>query len=84
MRLVFDDRVTIGEKYKLGMTITNQSDADLYFESCVEHTMRFGKSREEAENIERQNLGYFAGYYDSTTRERVERLFSCAHPVNGG
>ncbi len=29
------------------------------------------------------NLGYFAGYYDSETRERVERLFKCSHPVFG-
>jgi hypothetical protein len=28
-------------------------------------------------------LGYFAGYYDHATRERVERLYRCAHPVFG-
>lgn len=28
-------------------------------------------------------VGYYAGYYDSETRERVERLFMCAHPVFG-
>lgn len=39
--------------------------------------------RAEAEKICKSNLGYFAGYCDSETRERVERLFCCAHPVFG-
>jgi hypothetical protein len=39
--------------------------------------------RAEAERIERANLGYYAGYYSTATRERVERLFSCAHPIFG-
>jgi len=65
------------------MNITNQADADLYFEACVEHMMHFGKTREEAEEIERINLGYYAGYYTNETRERVERLFKCAHPDFG-
>ncbi len=45
--------------------------------------MSFGKTREEAEEIERANLGYWAGYYRPETRERVERLFRCAHPFFG-
>lgn len=76
--------ITIGDKYKPAMTITDQADADAYFERCVEHSMQhFGKTRDEAEDLERSNLGYFAGYYDHETRARVERLFKCAHPVFG-
>ena len=45
--------------------------------------MRLGHSREEAENIERCNLGYWGGYYDLETRLRVERLFRCEHPFFG-
>lgn len=76
-------RITLGEKYDPAMRITTQEDADAYLEECVQHTMGFGKSREEAESIERSNLGYYAGYYDAETRERVERLFRCTHPVFG-
>jgi len=76
-------KITIGEKYQPAMKITEQAEADEYFEALVQHCMSFGKNREEAESIERQSLGYFAGYYDSETRERVERLFSCAHPIFG-
>jgi hypothetical protein len=75
--------ITIGEKYRPAMEITDQEEADRYFEICVQHTMTFGKSRKEAEKIERSNLGYYAGYYSEEVRERVERLFKCAHPVFG-
>lgn len=77
-------RITIGDKYGPAMKIADQTEADAYFARCVEHTMQFvGGSREEAERIERINLGYYAGYYDEETRKRVEHLFRCAHPVLG-
>jgi len=74
---------TLGEKYGPAMKITSQEEADAYFAQCVAHMMSFGYSREEAERIERSNLGYWAGYFDHETRGRVERLFRCAHPVFG-
>lgn len=79
----FPDKITIGDKYGPAMEITDQAQADAYFEKCVEHTMRHGRTREVAESIERQNLGYYAGYYDSETRACVEKLFRCRHPVFG-
>lgn len=75
--------MTLGEKYGPAMKITDQAEADAYFVVCVEDTMRFGKSRAEAEVIERANLGYYAGYHNTETRARVERLFRCAHPIFG-
>lgn len=75
--------ITFGEKYETAMEIKTQQEADEYFEACVEHCMGFGRTREEAEEVERSNLGYFAGYYDDETRARVEALFKCAHPVFG-
>lgn len=80
----FAEKITIGDKYGPAMELTEQVAADAYFERCVEHQMRVGKSdRTTAEGIERQNLGYYAGYYDDETRRRVERLFKCSHPVFG-
>lgn len=76
-------RVTIGEKYGYAMTIETEGEALEYLDACIEHTMSFGATRVEAERIERANLGYYAGYYDHATRQRVERLFSCAHPIFG-
>jgi hypothetical protein len=75
--------ITIGEKYGPAMEMTTQEEADAYFEKCVQHTMSFGRTREEAESVERANVGYYAGYYSDETRRRVERLFNCAHPVFG-
>jgi len=40
-------------------------------------------TREKAEENCRSSLGYYAGYYSNETRERVERLFKCAHPIFG-
>jgi len=76
-------KITYGDKYGPAMKITDQKLADQYFEECVEHNMTFGNSREKAEDNERQNLGYWAGYYDHETRLRVEKLFGCKHPVFG-
>lgn len=78
------EKLTIGEKYDPAMKITDQAEADAYFQLCVDHSMTYHrKTREEAEALERTNLGYYAGYGDSETRERVERLFRCSHPVFG-
>ena len=79
----FNKETTHGDKYHPACRMTDPAEADAWFEKCVQHTMSFGKTREEAEQIERSNLGYFAGYYDNETRERVERLFKCAHPIFG-
>ena len=75
--------MTFGEKYDPSMTVTDQAEADSLFEKLVEHSMSFGNSKEKAEEIERRNLGYWAGYFDNETRERVERLFKCEHPIFG-
>lgn len=88
MKPTFPDKITIGDKYGPAMQITDPAEALEYYEACVEHTMRVTeqpalKSREAAEKCERENLGYYAGYYDVTTQERVEKLFGAAHPVFG-
>lgn len=81
--------ITIGEKYGPAMKITDQGEADHYLEQCVRHNLdrraAEGKPQdvEQAIAVEKQNLGYYAGYYNSETRERIERLFQCAHPVFG-
>lgn len=78
------EKITYGDKYGPAMDMTNQEEADGYFEILVLHSMEnFGKTREEAEAVERSNLGYYAGYYDSETSERVQRLFNCSHPIFG-
>ena len=75
---------TYGEIYGPAMEITDQQEADEFFDSLVSGSMyAFSMSREDTEALVRHNLGYIAGYYDNETRERVERLFKCEHPVFG-
>lgn len=75
---------TIGEVYGPAMEIKSQVEADAYFEQIVTGKMdREGLSREVAADMTRQNLGCYAGYYNAETRERVERLFCCSHPIFG-
>ena len=76
-------QISIGDKYGPAMEMTDPAEAAAYFERCVAHSMERGHDREEAERIERVNLGYYAGYYSNETRARIERLFLCAHPVFG-
>ena len=73
--------ITAGEKYGPAMKIETQEEADAYFEECVQHTMSLGKSRETAEEIERQNFGYYAGYCSTETQGRINRLFKTKHPI---
>jgi hypothetical protein len=79
----FNKETTYGEKYQPAMEIADQQEADAYFERLVAHSMSFGKSRAEAEQIERLNLGYWTGYYDEETARRVFTLFKCEHPIFG-
>src|SRR5262245_32205857 len=79
----FPPKATNGERYTTAMTITDNM-APFYFERLVEWQMeQGGYSREEAERIERINLGYWAGYFDNPTRAHVEKVFGAAHPVFG-
>ena len=78
------DEMTYGESYGPPMQIVDQAEADAYFRALVERNIRLtGNSDAEAERIERVNLGYWAGYYDAETAQRVERLYGAAHPIFG-
>lgn len=74
----------MSNRYYKAMQITDQAEADAYFEELVAKGMsETGWPRATIEDIVRQNLGYFAAYFSAETRERVERLYRCAHPVFG-
>ena len=81
----FQDNASWGELLGPAMAITDQAEADVYFEKLVKFGMRKDGeiSREDAEGNLRSSLGYYAGYYRQETRLRVECLFKCEHPVFG-
>jgi hypothetical protein len=67
------------------IAVETQDAANVMFEQLVQEAMRENDNMGRAEAIDtvRDNLGYFAGYYDHDTRARVERLYQCEHPVFG-
>ena len=40
-------------------------------------------SIEEATQIAKSNLGYYAGYYSNNVRKKIEAKFNCVHPIFG-
>jgi hypothetical protein len=80
--------LTYGECLDAAMKIKDKEDADQYFKEYVVFTQKYLDEypRDDdmtAEQICKSNLGYYAGYYDDETRERVEKLFNCSHPIFG-
>lgn len=70
--------------YSDAMEVQTQDEADAVFDDLVLQCMaKRPCGRSEAEKIQRMNLGYYAGYYDDKTRERIERLYHCEHPIFG-
>ena len=84
------ETLTFGECLGPAMEITDPEDAQQYFAEYVNYIQKYHMLDKEprdddvtAEQIVKINLGYFAGYYDDETRQRVEELFMCSHPVFG-
>lgn len=81
----FDLLVSIGQKYGPITEIKTPEQAREYLEACVTHRLRISPkmNRQEAIEAERDNIGYYAGYFSHEERERIERLFECEHPFFG-
>ena len=74
------------------MKITDEEDAKQYLRSYIDYIQKYldknpfyfrRDDNKTALDIAKENLGYYAGYYDNETRKRVEKLFMCSHPVFG-
>lgn len=74
---------SMNDMYGPAMSIRTKKDADRVLAELVGEVMLYGKSFEEAQDVVKENLGYFAGYNDHETRLRVEELFECEHPILG-
>ncbi len=73
------------DAWDFAIKVTEQIVADATFALLVEEAMSSEDrpTRPDAERLVRENLGYFAGYYDDETRARVEKLYNCVHPIFG-
>lgn len=73
---------TNGELMGPAMSITDPDEAKDYLESLVLFYMaECNWSREEATINTLSNLGYWSGYYDIETMQRVQRVFGAQHPL---
>lgn len=81
------EELTYDETLDPAMHITDQADADQYKKNYIAFIQKHLDKEEPrtddmtAEQIANSNLGYYAGY--GYNRERVEKLFKCAHPIFG-
>lgn len=75
------DNANAGQRYDPIWRVTTEEEAAAYFEECVDWQMRMGGySREEAVNIEKINIGYWAGYGPMEDMQRIHKLFKLSHP----
>jgi hypothetical protein len=78
------DDLTWGEILHPAMEVETEEQATAFFEAYVSWLMRrWNHTRAMAESAAKINIGYFAGYYDDETANRVYRLFHCSHPILG-
>jgi hypothetical protein len=82
------ETLTYGECLSPAMSITDKSDANQYLNAYVNYIQKHLDKEPRSDNktaleIAKINIGYYAGYYDTETSKRVNRLFDCHHPIFG-
>lgn len=77
---------TIGEIFDTALNLakTDNYKAGVFYNAYVDWVRNAnGCSHEEAENIVKSNLGYFAGYYDKHTCDLIYDVYCTEHPIFG-
>jgi hypothetical protein len=78
--------MTYQQLFKSAMKCKTKAEAEKWMLAEVErfYTLPdFKGGEQEARKIILNNLGYMAGYYDSATAKKVNKLFGAVHPVFG-
>ena len=87
--MVFENKKyeTMGEIFDLADSLAKEANKSkcehflIAYATSILDTNESVTNYEEALNIAKSNLGYFAGYFNSTTYERVNRTYGAIHPV---
>ena len=83
------ETLTFAEALGPAMSITTQEDADQYLRDYIDFQQKWldahPKERDglrimTAEQICKENIGYYAGYYDEEVVQRVRKLFKTNQP----
>jgi len=78
--------LTYGECLSPAMEIKDLKEAQQYlkdYADWIQTDLDEKGSTDNAMDIAKHNLGYFAGYYSDEVRKRIETLFMCEHPLFG-
>lgn len=79
---------TFGEIFDKALELAkeNKNEAQVYFTEYVQHILNVNdkvNTIEEAEQIAKHNLGYFAGYYTQEVCDIIYKTYKCSHPIFG-
>lgn len=79
---------TYGEILGPAMEVTDQAVAEQYLKDYTAFIQKSLDAKPDpqgrtAEQLALFNLGYYAGYYNWETQQKVERLFRAQHPIFG-
>lgn len=78
----FNSNMALSEIYEPAMKITTKSEAEIFLNELSNFIAGNQLSLYNyALEVAKENIAYYAGYYDIETRIRVEDLFKCEHPV---
>lgn len=76
---------TYGQQFDEANACKTEVEAAAWLEKEIaRHVKEFGQTPEKAKEVILINIGYMAGYYDSETAHRINRLFGAEHPIFGG
>jgi len=77
--------VTYQEMFDSAMKCTTKEEADAWMDAEVSRRVSDEPSvpDSEARDVIKSNLGYMAGYYDDSVRDKVRDLFGALHPIFG-
>ena len=87
--MVFENKKydTMGEIFYLANSLAKEgikSKCDQFLNVYVTSILDLNESvtnYEDALNLAKSNLGYFAGYYDRKTYDRINKAYGAIHPV---
>jgi hypothetical protein len=78
------DKITIGEIFNQARKAETKEEAKQYLNDYASYITKISDNNfEDALKIAKDNIGYFAGYYDKETYMRIQELFEISHPIFG-
>jgi hypothetical protein len=81
----YGNGLTGRDLYGPAMNVKTKAEAQEQLNRVIEY-LQYRNPSWDSEKVEvtaKENIGYYAGYYDKETWERVYRLYNTTHPIFG-